>query len=140
MDHRPTLDQPLVPTAFAARSLGLPAIVVIESGLTDKEAEAHIRAELGHTGFDEAFDVGGLLSGLANGRKVFYIEHGQKLDERVETLIVDYAAGVASFPALSVSGRFTPANSSCVIALSRAALEASYPELLEYAGAVVSLD
>ena len=139
------MDQPmqtfasLAPAALAARTLRLPALLVIETPISLKDCTAHVRKELGNAGLDEAFDAKGLAAILSRSGKAFYIEHGDRLDTHVESLFLDYVSGLASFPSTGVSARFDPAKATCVVALSRAALEASYPDLVEYAGSVTSI-
>ncbi len=139
MDQPTQIFASLAPAALAARTLGLPALLVIETPISLKDAHAHIRKELGNAGFDEALDAKGLASVLSRSGKPFYIEHGDRLEAHVESLFLDYVSGLASFPSIGVSARFDPAKVTCVVALSRAALEASYPDLVEYAGSVTSI-
>jgi len=129
----------VAPSALISQSIGLPNLVIIESAIPLEEAEARVRQDL--AGFMKASDAASVLDLLGKGISVLYIERGEKLDSRVETIVTNYAAGVASFASKSglVSASFDPMRSALTIVISRDALEKSYPQLLTYAGAVTSI-
>lgn len=129
----------IAPSALISKSVGLPSLIVLENGDAFEEAVSQTRKEL--AGFMEVFDGISALNLLGKGMSVLYIERGEKLDSRIETLFVDYAAGIASFasPKGLASSTFDPMRASLSVVISREALEKSYPQLLAYAGAVTSL-
>ncbi len=114
-------------------------MVIVESSKTLEGAEARVRQDL--AGFMKASDATSVLDHLEKGISVLYIERGEKLDPRVETIVTTYAAGMASFasPSGLVSASFDPMHTALTIVISRDALEKSYPQLLTYAGAVTSI-
>jgi len=129
----------VAPSALISQSIGLPNLVIVESAITLEEAEARVRQDL--AGFMKASDAASVLDHLNKGISVLYIERGEKLDSRIETIVTNYAAGMASFASQSglVSASFDPMHSALTIVISRDALEKSYPQLLTYAGAVTSI-
>jgi len=129
----------VAPSALISQSIGLPNLVIVESAITLEEAEARVRQDL--AGFMKASDAVSTLDLLGKGMSVLYIERGENLDSRVETIMTNYAAGMASFasPSGLVSASFDPMHSALTIVISRDALEKSYPQLLTYAGAVTSI-
>lgn len=129
----------VAPSALISQSIGLPNLVIVESAITLEEAEARVRQDL--AGFMKASDATAVLDHLNKGMSVLYIERGEKLDSQVETIVTNYAAGMASFasPSGLVSANFDPMHSALTIVISRDALEKSYPQLLTYAGAVTSI-
>lgn len=129
----------VAPSALISKSIGLPNLVIVESTITLEEAEARVRQDL--AGFMKASDAVSALDLLGKGMSVLYIERGERLDPRAETIMTNYAAGIASFgsPNGLVSSSFDPMHSALTIVISRDALEKSYPQLLTYAGAVTSI-
>lgn len=129
----------VAPSALISQSVGLPNLVIIEGSITIEEAEARVRQDL--AGFMKASDAVSILDLLNKGMSVLYIERGERLDPRTETIVTNYAAGMASFasPSGLVSARFDPIHTALTIVISRDALEKSYSELLTYAGAVTSI-
>ena len=126
-------------SALISQSIGLPNLVIVESATTPEEAEARVRQDL--AGFMKASDAISVLDLLGKGMSVLYVERGEKLDSRVETILTNYAAGLASFASSNglVSASFDPLHTALTIVISRNALEKSYPQLLSYAGAVTSI-
>lgn len=114
-------------------------MVIVESTTTLEEAETRVRRDL--AGFMKASDAISVLDFLNKGMSILYIERGEKLDSRVETILTSYAAGLASFASSNglVSANFDPLHTALTIVISRDALEKSYPQLLSYAGAVTSI-
>lgn len=114
-------------------------MVIVENTKTLEEAEARVRKDL--AGFMKASDAVSALDLLGKGMSVLYIERSEKLNSQVETIVTNYAAGMASFASQSglVSCSFDPMHSALTIVISRGALEKSYPQLLTYAGAVTSI-
>lgn len=129
----------VAPSSLISQSIGLPNLVIVEGSITLEEAEARVRQDL--AGFMKASDAVSALDLLGKGMSVLYIERGERLDPRVETIVTSYAAGVASFasPNGLVSASFDPVHTALTIVISRDALEKSYPQLLTYAGAVTSI-
>lgn len=129
----------IAPSALISKSIGLPSLIVLENKESFEKAASLARKDL--AGFMEASDGISALDFLSKGMSVLYIERDEKLDSRIETLFVDYAAGIASFasPKGLVSGQFDPMRASLSVIISRDALEKSYPQLLAYAGAVTSI-
>jgi len=129
----------VAPSALISQSIGLPNLVIVESAISLEEAEARVRKDL--AGFMKAFDAFSALDLLGKGMSVLYIERGEKLNSQVETIVTNYAAGMASFASSNglVSTSFDPMHSALTIVISRDALEKSYPQLLTYAGAVTSI-
>lgn len=118
-------------------------MIVLENKESFEEAVSQARKDLA-ANIDncmEAADGISALDLLSKGMNVLYIERGEKLDSRIETLFVDYAAGIASFasPKGLASSKFDPMRASLSVIISRDALEKSYPQLLAYAGAVLSV-
>lgn len=126
-------------SALTSQSIGLPSIFVVEGTVSLDEAEARAKQDL--AGFMKASDAVSVLDLLGKGMSVLYIERGERLDPRVETIVTNYAAGMASFasPSGLVSASFDPMHSALTVLISRDALEKSYPQLLTYAGAVTSI-
>lgn len=129
----------VAPSALISQSVGLPNLIIVESTVTLEEAEARVRQDL--AGFMKASDAVSALDHLSKGMNVLYVERGERLDPRVETIVTNYAAGMASFgsPSGLVSSSFDPMHSALTIVISRDALEKSYSQLLTYAGAVTSI-
>ncbi|MGD0328375.1 MAG: hypothetical protein ABSB00_01525 [Minisyncoccia bacterium] len=129
----------VAPSALTSKSVGLPSLVVVESTMTLEEAEACIKQDL--AGFMKASDAVSVLDHLNKGMSVLYIERGEKLDPRVETIVTTYAAGIASFATQDglISAQFDPMRAALAIVISRATLEKSYAQLLTYVGAATSI-
>lgn len=133
------LQTSVAPSALISKSIGLPTFIIAEGTTTIEEAEVRVKKDL--AGFMKASDAVSALDLLDKGMSVLYIERGEKLDPRVETIVTTYAAGMASFasPNGLVSASFDPMHSALTIVISRDALEKSYHQLLTYAGAVTSI-
>lgn len=129
----------IAPSALTSQSIGLPSIFVVESTVSLDEAEARAKQEL--AGFMKASDAASALDLLSKGMCVLYVERGDRLDSRVETILTNYAAGLASFagPSGLLSASFDPMRAAFAVVISREAIEKSYPQLLTYAGAVTSI-
>lgn len=129
----------VAPSVLTSQSIGLPSLIIVESTVSIETAESRVRQDL--ASFMKAPDAPSALDHLSKGMRVLYIERGDKLDPRVETLVTNYSAGLASFATKSglVSASFNPMRASLTVLISRDALEKSYPRLLTYAGAVTSI-
>jgi hypothetical protein len=118
---------------------GLPTFFVAEEGDSLDEALTHILQDSPHLMKADTAEI--LLQYLHDGTPALYVETGERLNPKVETIVVNYVAGIASFasPAGLVTGTFDPLHAPLTILITRTALEQSYSELLTYVGTVTSL-
>jgi hypothetical protein len=126
-------------SAFISRSIGLPSAHIVENSASFGETLSEIRQDL--PSYREVADALEALELLSQGKAVFYAERGVKLDPRMETLVTDYASGLASFAAPDGlrSRTFDPTKAALAILITRSALEKSYSELMQYFGVVASI-
>lgn len=133
----------IITSLDAPPALAAPSLVLIEDENMSDDLSMRMMDMFQGAGFTTVREVNDALRALEQGVKKFvYFEHGQKLAGPIETLMTEYTTGM-----LSTSGggsgidviTFNPHETTCVIVMTRSQIEASYPKLFEYVGAIETL-
>lgn len=136
------ITEQLLSTTIALGGVGL---LIVENERGHKAAFEKAREQLLNNNYRECSDYLGVMDVLTEGKdKIFYIEHGSKLDGLVLEIIAEFEAGMVSLADRKhntglKTATWTPTQTSFIVIMSRKQVEASYPRLFEYINFTKSL-